>query len=162
VSAAPRSRRRAFATRLLQTAALLVLLGALPTPRSQAGELPDPTRPPTAQRRVAAGASAPAAAPSVPVLQSVLIGEGRKPSAIIDGRLLQLGDALGELRLTRLDETGAVLSGPRGQTLLALTPGADKQVAGTAAAQKLGALAAPGRLAAATPPSLPLRVAEQK
>ena len=46
----------------------------------------------------------------------------RKPIAIINGRLLQLGDAYDEMRLTRVDETGAVLTGARGRTVLALTP----------------------------------------
>ena len=91
-----------------------------------AGELPDPTRPP-ASLRPASATAAPAvpAAPAL-VLQSVLIGEGRKPTAIINGRVVELGDSLDGLRLVRVFDTGAQLAGPNGATTLALTPGSEK------------------------------------
>ncbi|MGZ8259332.1 MAG: hypothetical protein ACXWUL_02135 [Caldimonas sp.] len=93
-----------------------------------AGELPDPTRPPQRQS-AAAPTGAPTPAPDTPVLQSVLIGPGRAPSAIISGRLVAPGEATHGMRLVRVTETAAVLSGPRGTVTLALTPGAEKRAA---------------------------------
>jgi hypothetical protein len=67
------------------------------------------------------------------VLQSVLTGPGRAPSAIISGQLVEPGGAIQGMRLVRVDETSAVLRGPRGPVTLALTPGAEKRAAATAA-----------------------------
>jgi hypothetical protein len=99
-----------------------------------AGELPDPTRPPAALRP--ASTSAAPAMPAAPtlVLQSVLIGEGRKPTAIINGRVVELGDSFDGLKLVRVFDSGALLAGPGGATTLALTPGSEK-VALTASPQ---------------------------
>ena len=108
------------------TRCAVALLAAATT--ALAGELPDPTRPPQRQR-AAAASSAPMPTAETPVLQSVLIGPGRSPSAIISGRLVAPGDATHGLRLVRVTETGAVLSGPRGTVTLALTPGAEKRAA---------------------------------
>lgn len=108
--------------------AALALLGAMPASSVLAGELPDPTRPPATQRASAGTGVAPAPTPATLVLQSVLIGDVRKPSAIINGRMVALGDSFDDMRLTRVTETGAVLSGPHGPTTLALTPNSDKQL----------------------------------
>jgi MSHA biogenesis protein MshK len=101
--------------------ALAVLAaGAL---QSHANELPDPTRPPAAMLAApAAAASAPADAPQ---LQSVLLGKGRRPAAVISGQLVLLGGQLGDTTLVRVTERGAVLKGPQGETMLALTPAAN-------------------------------------
>lgn len=85
----------------------------------QADELRDPTRPPAAMLAPASAASAPADAPQ---LQSVLLGKGRKPAAVISGQLVLLGGQLGDAKLVRVTERGAVLKGPQGETTLALTP----------------------------------------
>ena len=86
-------------------------------------ELPDPTRPPAAML------AAPAAAASAPAdalqLQSVLLGKGRRPAAVISGQLVLLGGQLGDTKLVRVTERGAVLKGPLGETSLALTPPAN-------------------------------------
>jgi len=103
---------------VLATALSLAALAA-------AGELPDPTRPPAALRPSGPGAGAHAAAAPL-VLQSVLIGEGRKPTAIINGRVVEVGESLDGLRLVRVFEGGAVLAGPNGSTTLALTPEIEK------------------------------------
>ena len=126
------------------TIALAVLACA-----ARAAELPDPTRPPALQR-IAASASAPAAAPEGPVLQSVLTGPGRKASAIISGRLIEPGGTTHGMRLVQVTETGAVLRGPRGTVTLALTPGADKRAA-TAIAAPLRTAAAAGHDAPQSP-----------
>ncbi len=125
----------------------------------RAGDLPDPTRPPATQRQAAPSvAGAPAAA--APVLQSVLTGEGRTPVAVISGRMVVLGQSFDDMRLTRVTESTAQLIGPRGPTLLALTPDAGK----------VAALASPAPLlatAAKTTPApaqltMSLRTAEHK
>ena len=126
---------RAFAS-----LAVVVIATLAAAPAFGAAELPDPTRPPTALRR-APGAPAPTVAikPNAPVLQSVMTGEGRKPSVIINGRSLELGESFDDMKLTRVSETGAVLTGSRGTTTLALTPGADKSFAAIARVERLAA-----------------------
>ena len=160
VSASGFDLRTASPFALARLVVVALLLGVAVPPRARAADLPDPTRPPAAQRPSPSGTAAAAPVTAAPVLQSVLIGEGRKPSAIINGRLLQLGDAYDGMRLTRVDETGAVLSGARGRTVLALTPGSDKVAIGTPDVRKLGTTGPAAVHAAVLSP--PLRVAEQK
>ena len=92
---------------------------------ARADALPDPTRPPAAML------SAPAAAASAPTdalqLQSVLLGHGRTPAAVISGELVLLGGRFRDARLVRVTERFAVLKGPQGDTVLSLTPAAIKQ-----------------------------------
>jgi hypothetical protein len=93
--------------------------------------LPDPTRPPMleaappgsayglrhplrlAAHRAAEAASAPAAAP-LPLVQSVRLARQGAATALVDGRLLRVGDRLagpwGERAITRIDEQGLLLS----------------------------------------------------
>jgi MSHA biogenesis protein MshK len=126
-----------------------------------AADLPDPTRPPAAQRRASTGATAGGArASGAPVLQAVLTGVGRPSSAIIDGRLLQVGDRVGDLRVTRVSDGSAALTGPRGITTLALTPDAEKRVAGTAPSSRLSVTAVAPRKPSHA--ALSLQVADQK
>jgi MSHA biogenesis protein MshK len=85
----------------------------------------DPTRPaPAALAGAAAAASAPTDALQ---LQSVLLGPGRASAAVISGELVVLGGRVRDARLVRVTERGAVLKGPQGETVLALTPQATKQ-----------------------------------
>ncbi len=126
-----------------------------------AGELPDPTRPP-ASLRPAASSSAPyvATAPAL-VLQSVLIGEGRKPSAIINGRVVELGDSLDGQRLVRVFDGGALLAGPNGPMTLALTPDSEKVARTTPSQpQSLVAMTKPTRRLDAAAPMV--RTGERK
>lgn len=100
-------------------AALVVVMN------TQAESLPDPTRPPAA---MLAGPAAAASAPTDAMqLQSVLIGRGRTPAAVISGELVLLGGRFRGARLVRVTERFAVLKGAQGETVLALTPGAIKQ-----------------------------------
>ena len=129
-----------------------------------AGELPDPTRPPAALRPAAPTGAAAMPSPPPLVLQSVLIGEGRKPTAIINGRVVELGESFDGLKLVRVFDQGALLAGPGGATTLALTPGSEKVAVATppsAQAQPLMAMskAAPRR-SDATPPLV--RTGDQK
>ncbi|HEX6708453.1 MAG TPA: MSHA biogenesis protein MshK [Albitalea sp.] len=83
--------------------------------------LPDPTRPPAALLAApAAAASEPAQAPLT--LQSVLLGKGRTPAAVISGELVLQGGLVRDLRVLRITERGVVLKGPRGELTLTLLP----------------------------------------
>ncbi|HEV7913710.1 MAG TPA: MSHA biogenesis protein MshK [Albitalea sp.] len=84
-----------------------------------ANGLADPTRPPIALMAAPAAASAPAGALQ---LQSVLLGRGRTPAAVISGELVLLGGRVRDARLVRVTERSAVLKGPQGETTLALIP----------------------------------------
>jgi hypothetical protein len=59
-----------------------------------------------------------------------------------------------------VSETGAVLSGSRGTTTLALTPGSDKSAASAASADRLAA-ATPARRRGGAP-ALALRLAQEE
>lgn len=88
-------------------------------------DMADPTRPPAG---MLAPASAAASAPMDALqLQSVLLGRGRTPAAVISGQLVLLGGRVGDAQLVRVTERGAILKGPQGETRLALTPQAHKQ-----------------------------------
>lgn len=86
--------------------------------------LPDPTRPPPGLQ-AAAGASAPEVADAL-VLQSVLLGPGRQPAAVISGRLVALGDTLGDARVARITARSVQLHGAQGTTTLTLVPEGQK------------------------------------
>jgi MSHA biogenesis protein MshK len=86
--------------------------------------LVDPTRPPGA---LAAGGDA--AATSGPVLQSVMLSQGRK-MAMISGELVVLGGRYGSARLVKLTESEAVLKDGAETTVLKLFPLVEKRMAG--------------------------------
>ncbi|RRS03084.1 hypothetical protein EIP75_17330 [Aquabacterium soli] len=111
--------------------------------------LPDPTRPPNAVLRsmsaksaggvapvpvpaqaasdAASGASAPRASRREGRLTSVRVSPGYASVALLDGRLVQLGDRVGDSTVASIDEDGVVLRGPRGQERLSLIPTAGKR-----------------------------------
>lgn len=99
---------------LLRCLPLLMLSPALAA-AGPAG-LADPTRPPGAVAAPVAAASRvpPKAAPVAPRLQSVRLGRGGEATALIDGRLLHVGDTLGEAKLVAIDLQGVQLLGPQG------------------------------------------------
>ncbi len=101
---------------------IAVLAVCFAAPATAQSELGDPTRPPIGVTSAAEDRPQVATA----VLQSVLIPEKGKPSAIIGGRQVRLGELYGENRLTRLTEREAVLVGPDGTTRLLLIPGVSK------------------------------------
>ena len=107
--------------RLTTATACIALAGfaalALLQHGAQAQPLPDPMRPPAAS--AAPSASAPADALQ---LQSVLVGRGRPPAAVISGELVLLGGRVRDARLVRVGERHVVLRGPDGHTTLRLTP----------------------------------------
>ena len=100
---------------------LTILLMLMASCLCQAQEvLPDPTRPPPAATGEAG------ALLSGPVLQSVLLGKGRRPLAVISGQRVELGAQYGDALLTHISETEVVLQGPGGRQVLKMTPEAAK------------------------------------
>jgi hypothetical protein len=85
----------------------------------------DPTRPAGALA-ADAGASAPraprpaatasSAVPATPQLQSVQVGTDGRATALVDGRLLQAGDALGASRVIAIDADGLTLRDAKGRS----------------------------------------------
>ena len=86
--------------------------------------LRDPTRPPSA------AASGPlregeARAPTGPVLQSVIVSDGRR-LALIDGKTYTVGDKIGEAKLISISGSEVTLRESGGRKVLRLTPDATK------------------------------------
>jgi MSHA biogenesis protein MshK len=105
---------------------LAALLAALLPAGAQADAFPDPTRP--AYASVAAESADVEGAPIDALqLQSILLGKGRTPAAVISGQLVVLGGQVRDARLVRLTERTAILKTSRGETTLSLTPLANKQ-----------------------------------
>jgi hypothetical protein len=81
----------------------------------------DPTRPPgiaaaeasASAPHAAKAASAPA--PAAPRLQSVQVG-GSQASALVDGRIVEVGDALGAKRVAAIDTEGLTLRDANGRS----------------------------------------------
>jgi MSHA biogenesis protein MshK len=124
------SRLALFCGAALLLVALLALLGAGSASGAGAQDsgLPDPTRPPAALQPAAASAPS-AAAAEAPLLQSVIISDGRR-GAIISGQYVALGGRVGEARLTKVEPSGVVLRGAGGELTLPLFPDVRKQPAG--------------------------------
>lgn len=98
---------------------------ALAAAALQAETLQDPTRPPASLLAVPAQA---ASAPESSVqLQSVLLGKGRTPAAVISGEVVVLGGRFRDAKLVRITERFAVLRGPQGETTLPLLPDTTRQ-----------------------------------
>lgn len=111
--------------RRLRAAALglIAVLLAATAPAQEA--LPDPTRAPAGYQ--GPGAAAAPTASAALVLQSVLMGSGRAPAAVISGQLVALGGQVGGMRLARVSERSVLLHGPLGPTTLTLMPDVHKQ-----------------------------------
>lgn len=87
--------------------------------------LPDPTRPPVTSPETVVPGTENVPAPSG--LQTVILGKGHKPMAVINGIMVELGDKIGEATLVKLTESEAVLQGPAGKEVLHLLPGVVKK-----------------------------------
>ncbi len=75
--------------------------------------LPDPTRPPTA----ALASPEPAASKPAPAPRLQGLRLGNAPSALVDGRLLRVGDRLGDARVQAIDAQGLLLKPAEGPSL---------------------------------------------
>jgi MSHA biogenesis protein MshK len=108
------------------------LLLAVSAPRLAAAEpaLADPTQPPgLVQPAAAAPARAGVAAelaPAWPQLQSVQVSAQGGSSALIDGRVVRIGERVGEMTLVAIDADGILLRGKRYEQRLGLVPGIAK------------------------------------
>lgn len=108
-------------------------LVCLHTSNAGALEIKDPTQPPMTRAAPAAGTgrvtgllrpnapSSPALPP--PRVQSLHLPEHGAASALIDGRLLHVGDRLGELTITQIDPQGVELKSTRGMERLQIVTG---------------------------------------
>ena len=114
---------------------LVVGLSLLAAVSAHAGPAPaDPTRPagftrtvPTpAVRGVGAVDAATAPAPVRPMLQSLQVSVRGESSALVDGRVVRVGDRLGETVVVTIDTQGILLRGPRYEQRIALVPGGGK------------------------------------
>lgn len=120
--------RRAWTASRLGAAAGLVLGMAAPLGQAQ---LADPTRPATAApARPAAASDATAArhtqpaAAVAPRLQSVQVRANGANSALVDGRLVQVGSRVGAWTVHAIDLDGVELRSDRARQRLALATGA--------------------------------------
>lgn len=86
----------------------------------------DPTRPPETALPAPAGPAA-GAAVAASGFQAIIRRAGRKPVAVINGQMVELGGKLNDATLVKLSETEAVLQGPSGKEVLRLTPAAEKK-----------------------------------
>lgn len=125
---------------LILPAAAAALCWLAASPIAAAGEPPlaDPTRPagrvspvraPAPSRSAAPATAASAAASLAPRLQALQIATIAGSSALVDGRVLHVGDRLGELTVTAIDAHGVLLRGPQIEQRLALLPGVGAKVA---------------------------------
>ena len=99
--------------------------------------LPDPTRPPPmlmgaasapqAARAASAAVTVPPAPP--PRLLSIQVPREGEPSALVNDRLLRVGDRLGDRTVAAIDAQGISLRSPKGgvERLMLLNPGIVKQ-----------------------------------
>ncbi|MCP5268274.1 MAG: hypothetical protein H6943_04440 [Zoogloeaceae bacterium] len=104
---------------LLPAWALAETLQPLPPLRA------DPTRPPES---MLAGEAINAGAAGGNRLTSIVLPQHGRPTAVVDGQVLGLGQKLGEARLTLIKENKVVLEGPDGIEHLYLTPDVDKKM----------------------------------
>lgn len=88
--------------------------------------LSDPTRPPTTIIEPVNPTTATEGAPPTNGLQSIILGKGRKPMALINGVTVEIGGKVGDATLVKISESAVVLKGPAGRETLYLTPGVEK------------------------------------
>lgn len=106
--------------------ASVVLLGpvfALAAMPSGAQALADPTRPPSVAGLAVMDSGGGA---SGPVLQSILLSSKRR-LAVIDGRVVKVGDRIGEARIVAIDYDSVKISDEGGISVMKLLPDAQKE-----------------------------------
>lgn len=90
--------------------------------------LRDPTRPPDAQ--AVGGDGAELGGAGVFRLDLVKRPASGKPSAVINGELVELGGQIQGMKLVAINDAGVVLAGKDGKERIALSPGVEKSVRG--------------------------------
>lgn len=112
----------------LKLAAIVSILASCGSALAQSASIADPTRPPVAFTAAAGGAPLLQGEPAGGRLSAILIPRrGGKPNAVIDGKVVRLGDKIGDSRLVGVTETEVELAGPAGKETLYLTPDAVKK-----------------------------------
>ena len=122
----------------------------------------DPTRPPgftqaasTPAARGGVDGSAAVRVPVRPALQSLQVSAQGGSSALVDGRVVRIGDRLGEtgeMAVVAIDAEGILLRGPRYDQRLALVPGGGKTASTAAANTSAITAASAGHVALLTAP----------
>lgn len=114
---------------LMNRAGLLLLTLLLAGAAAQA-QMADPTRPPAALAASAPASSArPASAPApkAPELQALRLGRDMQPLALIDDKLVRIGDRVGDASVLAINEDGVLMRAGRGpDQWLRLNPGVRK------------------------------------
>lgn len=90
-----------------------------------AQSMSDPTRPPSADDLARFGSSGIAGLSSEYRLDAVILSQGRK-LAVINGQTVPLGEKIGEARLVRVTESGAVIRKDDGTETLRFHAGVEK------------------------------------
>lgn len=88
---------------------------------SAAQGLQDPTRPPTAVTP-SGDIDATSGMPPAPKLQSVILRQGARPRALINGEWLEQGQEYAGSKVLRITANAVEMSGPQGREVLRLTP----------------------------------------
>jgi MSHA biogenesis protein MshK len=91
--------------------------------------LPDPTRPPTAMMADTGATDIPTQAASGQRLQSVILPQGAKSRALIDGEWREVGQTFGESKLLKIAADRVEIRGPQGRETIRLMPDVDKRAA---------------------------------
>lgn len=165
---------------------LFSYLTVLTAVNASAGPLSDPTRPPAgmvgspppaqggashasaARPQAAAAANAPASAaapvepPDLPQVQLIRVPQGGAASALVDGRLVQVGDVLDAAVVVAIDANGLLLRGQAGTRRLWLLDAVMRPEASseTRLAQHTKPPARATQAASGTPPNAPLTAAQ--
>ena len=115
--------------------AVVLLVAAFAAGPAYAQALHDPMRPPSSSSTARDGD---ARGPQGPVLQSVILSQGRK-LALIDGKTYAGGDKVGDAKLIAISASEVTLRASAGNKVLRLTPEAQKTFAAPAKAARRAA-----------------------
>lgn len=95
---------------------------------ANAQPLADPTRPPASLANPATAGGAETARLNLgPQLQSVLLRQGARSSALISGQWVEAGQKVGDATLVKVSADRVLLRGPGGTETLRLMPDVDKR-----------------------------------
>jgi len=110
--------------RMTVTGAFVLPAALFALPAAVAAELVDPTKPPAS----IVGDVGTEADSGAPVLQSVLIGAGRR-EAVINGQTVRVGQKYGEARVVKIAESEVILRTGKEMQVLKLFPNIEKRPA---------------------------------
>lgn len=108
----------------------IIFVGAA---KAQAEVSADPTRPQNLPKESGFGAANDSAPTS---LQTLIVPRKGKPSAVIDGQLVHVGEKIGDRRVVRISGSEVVLQGPEGWETLKMFQDIGKMPAANGKKQK--------------------------